>query len=254
MLPVASIDANFSQSPRPVSNATSLVPSTRTNSSSSDALYDPPRLMVSEATLDVPSATTTPGAEPQQGASSAHTTPAPTAASDMLPEPSQEGPDSHSTAGKAGNDHHAGNPTSPTGVFEPQTADNPSDSAGNPTPNDSGSDTSPNTAGSTTPNDAESNDSSNTGDGPSGNDANTSKSHTAMMESQTPELVAGSQGDGSSTAASGSVANGAPTDAQSDGTRASASSSGTSAGVSLVFNVWSYATFAFVLLLSYCVW
>lgn len=201
--------------------------------------------MVSEATLDVPSATTIPGAEPQQGASTAHTTPAPTAASDMLPEHSQGSPDSYATASKPAGDQHAGNPTSPTAVVKPQTPDSSAGtqndaslgSAGSPRPNDAGSDASPKTAGSTT-----------------ASDANTSESHTAMMESQTPELVAGSQGDGSSTTASGSVENGAPTDTQIDGTSTSASSSGTSAGVSLVSNVWSYATFAFVLLLCYFVW
>lgn len=206
--------------------------------------------MVSEATLDVPSATTTPGAEPQQGASTAHTTPAPTAASDMLPEPSH-----------AASDQHAGNPASPTAVVKPQTPDlpagtqndAPSDSAGSPMPNDAGSGASPDTAGSTTGNDAESNDPSNTVDGPSGNDANTSKTHTAMMESQTPELVPGSQGDGSSTTAGGSLANDASTDTQSDSTSAGASPRSTSAGVTLALNVWSYAAFA-LFLLSYIVW
>jgi hypothetical protein len=224
-----------------------------------DALYDPPRLMVSEATLDVPSATITPDAEPQQGVSTAHTTPAPTAASDTLPEPSQESPDSHSAATKPASDKHAGNTASPTAAIEPQTPDlsagtqngPSSDSAGSEKPNDAGSDASPNTAGSTTLKDAESNDSSNTVDGPPANGANTSRSHTAMMESQTPEWVPGSQGDGSSTTASGSLANNASTDTQSDSASASASPNGTSAGVNLVSNVWSYAAFTLFLLLSY---
>lgn len=201
--------------------------------------------MVSEATIDVPSATTTSGAEPQQGASTAHTTPAPTAASDMLPEPSQELPDSPSTATEPTSGEHAGSPVSPAVATKPQTPDlsagtqndASSDSIDSPVPNDAGSDA----IGSTTANDAESNHP----------DATTSKSHTAMMESQTPELVQGSQGDGSSTTAGGSLANEASTDTQSDGTSASASPSGTSAGVSLISNAWSHTAIAMILLLSY---
>ena len=195
--------------------------------------------MVSEATLDVPSATTTPGAEPQQGASTAHTTPAPTAASDMLPEHSQGSPDSYATASKPAGDQHAGNPTSPTAVVKPQTPDSSAGtqndaslgSAGSPRPNDAGSDASPKTAGSTT-----------------ASDANTSESHTAMMESQAPEMVLGSQGNGSPTAASGSLAKDASTDTQSES--AGTSPSSTSAGISVVSNVWSYGPMAVFLLLS----
>lgn len=217
--------------------------------------------MVSEATLDIPSATTTPDAEPQQGASTAHTTPAPTAASDMLPEPSQESPDSHSAATNPASDQHAGNPMSPAAATEPQTTGLPegtqndasSDFAGSPMLNDAGSDASPNTASSTTANDAGSNDASNTGNELSENVATTSRSPTAMMESQTSELVQGSQGDGPSTIASGSLANDASTNKQSDRASASDSPSSTSAGVSLVSKVWRHAAFALFLVLSYII-
>jgi len=210
-----------------------------------DALFDPPRLMASEATLDAPSATTTPDAEPQQGASTAHTTPAPTADSDVLPDPSRGSPDSHPTAtkpasGQAETDQDAGNPSSSAAAMDPQTPDL---SAG--THNDA----SPNPAGSPTLNGPE--DDATVGS-PVANGAETSASHTAMMESQTPELVAGSQGDASSTTASGSPANDASSDTQSE--NASASPSGTSAGISLISDVWSHAPLALSLLLSTFLW
>lgn len=199
--------------------------------------------MVSEATLDVPSATTIPDAEPQQGASTAHTTPAPTAASDMLPEPSYGSPDSYSTATKTANDQHGGYPISPASMV-PSTPDL---SAGTQSDALSGS------AGSPMPNDAESGASSDTGGtvSPVANNAGTSASHTAMMESQTPDLVSGSQGDASSTTASGSLANDASTGTQSE--NASALPSGTSAGISIVSNVWSYTALTLLLLLSYLI-
>lgn len=199
--------------------------------------------MVSEATLDVPSATTTPDAEPQQGASTAHTTPAPTAASNILPSDSQASPDSHPGATKPASDHDAENSPSPTAAIESQALDLPgntqTDAPSNPdgraNANDAGSDASPNTAGS-----------------PLANDADTSTSQTALMESQTPELVPGTQGDASSTTASGSLADGDSTNAKSDS--AGASSSGTSAGIRLVSNKLSYAPLALFLLLSYFAW
>jgi len=49
-----------------------------------DALYDPPRLMTSQSSLDMPSATANPSAEPQQGASTKDTLATPTAASQTL--------------------------------------------------------------------------------------------------------------------------------------------------------------------------
>ena len=205
-----------------------------------DALYDPPRLMVSEATLDAPSATTTPDAEPQQGASTAHTTPAPTAASNIIPDHSQESPDSHPAATEQASGHNAENIGPATVAVESQT---PGPSAGTQ------SDASSNTNGSPATNDAESNDPSPTLDGPLASNA-----HTAMMESQTPELVAGSQGDASSTTSSGSLANDASTDTQSESESSSASPSGTSAGISLVPNVCSHTALALFLLLSSIVW
>ena len=199
--------------------------------------------MVPEATLDVPSATNTPEAEPQQGASNAHTTPAPTAASDILPSDSQASPDSHPGATKPASDQDAENPSSPTAAIESQALDLPgntqTDAPSNPdgraNANDAGSDASPNTAGS-----------------PVANDADTSTSHTALMESQTPELVPGTQGDASSTTASGSLAGDDSTNAKSDSARAS--SSGTSAGISLVSHKLSHVPLALFLLLSYVVW
>lgn len=44
-----------------------------------DGLYDPPRLMTSEATLDVPSPSSTRSAEPQQSVVAAHNPASPTA-------------------------------------------------------------------------------------------------------------------------------------------------------------------------------
>ena len=225
-----------------------------------DALYDPPRLMVSEATLDVPSATTTPDAEPQQGASTAHTTPAPTAASDMLPEPSQGSPDSHSAATEQASGHDTQNLAPATAATKSQTPgisagtqnDASSGAAGSPMPNDAESNASPNTAGSPVANDAGIDATPNTAGIPAANGAEPSASHTAMLESQTPELVSGSQGDASPTTASGSLANGASSGTQSDS--AGASSSSTSAGTSLVSNVWSHAPLAPFLLLSYIAW
>ena len=213
--------------------------------------------MVPEATLDVPSATTTSNAEPQQGASTARTTPAPTAASDMLPGHSQESPGSYSAATDQATDRDIENPTRATAAMKSQTSDHPAvmqsdsppDTAGNPMPNDAGSDASPTTDGSP---DAGSDASSTATGSPTANDARTSTSHTAMMESQTPEMVSGSQGDSSSTTASSSLANGASTDTQSDSSGASPSS--TSVGISPVSDVCSHATLALFLLLSYIVW
>jgi hypothetical protein len=124
--------------------------------------------------------------------------------------------------------------------MEPQTPDSSagtqkdgsSDSAGSPRPNDAEGDASPNTAGS-----------------PVANNADTSTSHTALMESQKPELVSSSQGDASSTTASGSLADDGSTDAQSAST--GASPSGTSAGISLSSNKWSHAALAVLLILGY---
>lgn len=208
-----------------------------------DALYDPPRLLVSEATLDVPSATTTPDAEPQQGASTAHTTPAPTAASNILPGHSQKSSDSHSAATEQASGHDAGGLAPATSAIESQTLGS---SAGTQ------SDAPSNNDGSPVGNDPESNDASPTLDGPLASNAETPASHTAMLESQTPELVAGSQDDASSTSASGSPAYDVSTDTQSGS--AGASASGTSAGVSLVSRLWSHAPLALFLLLSYVVW
>lgn len=208
-----------------------------------DALYDPPRLMVSEATLDVPSATTTPDAEPQQGASTAHTTPAPTAASKILPDHSQESPDSHPAATEQASGHDAGNIAPATVAVDSQTAGSLAGTQ---------SDASSNTDSSPVANDAESNDPSPTLDGPLASNAESPTSHTAMMESQTPELVAGSQGDAASTTASGSLANDASTDTLSDS--AGASPSSTSVGVSLVSNMLSCNSFALFLLLGYLIW
>lgn len=221
-----------------------------------DALFDPPRLMASEATLDVPSATTTPNAEPQQGASTAHTTPEPTAASDMLPEHSQGSQNLHSAATERASGHDAANLAPATVPTESQTPDlsagtqggASSNTDGSPTANDAESDASPNTATGPKANDGESDASTTTIDGPVANDADTSTSHTAMMESQAPEMVLGSQGNGSPTAASGSLAKDASTDTQSES--AGTSPSSTSAGISVVSNVWSYGPMAVFLLLS----
>lgn len=210
-----------------------------------DALYDPPRLLVSEATLDVPSATTASIAEPQQGASTAHTTPAPTAASNILPSHSQKSSDSYFAATEQASDHDAGGLVPATAATESQT---PGSLAGTQ------SDASSNNDGSPVGNDPESNDASPTIDGPLASNPETPASHTAMLESQSPELVAGSQGDASSTAASGSLANDASTDEQSGSESSSASPSGTSAGVSLVSNMRSYDALALSLLLSYLFW
>lgn len=221
-----------------------------------NALYDPPRLMVSEATLDVPSATTTPDAEPQQGASTAHTTAAPTAASDILPGHSQGSQDSYSAAAEQASGQGTENIAPATVAMKSQTPDfsagtqggATSNTDGSPTANDTESDASPNTATGPKANDGESDASTTTVDGPVANDADTSTSHTAMMESQTPEMVSGSQGNGSPTTASGSLANDASTDTQSES--AGASPSSTSAGISVVSNAWSYGPMALFLLLS----
>ena len=200
-------------------------------------------MLVSEATLDVPSATTASNAEPQQGASTAHTTPAPTAASNILPSHSQKSSDSYSAATEKASGHDAGGLASATAAIESQTpgslagtqSDAPSNNDGSPVGNDPGS-----------------NDASPTLDGPLASNPESPASHTAMLESQTPELVAGSQGDAASTTASGSLANDASTDTQSDS--AGASPSSTSAGVSLVSNMRSYNALALFLLLSYLFW
>lgn len=199
--------------------------------------------MVSGATLDVPSATATPDAEPQQGASTAHTTPAPTAASNILPGHSQGSPDSYSAASEQAPGHDAESIAPATAAIEPQT---PGSSVGTQ------SDASSNTDGTPVANDPDSNGPSPTVDGPLASNAEIPTSHTAMLESQTPELVAGSQGDASSTSASGSLANDASTDTQSDS--ASASPSSTSAGVSLVSDMLSYNALALFLLFSYLFW
>jgi len=208
-----------------------------------DALYDPPRLLVSEATLDVPSATTTPDAEPQQGASTAHTTPAPTAASNILPGHSQGLPDSHSAATEQASGHDAESIAPATAAIQSQT---PGLSAGTQ------SDALSNNDGSPVGNNPESNDASPTLDGPLASNAEPPASHTALMESQTPELVAGSQGDASSTSASGSSSNEDSTDTQSGSV--GVSPSGTSVGISLVSNVLSYNVLALFILLSYLIW
>lgn len=49
-----------------------------------DALYDPPRLMTSDSSLNMPSATANPSAEPQQGALTRNTLASPTAAPQTL--------------------------------------------------------------------------------------------------------------------------------------------------------------------------
>lgn len=206
-----------------------------------DALYDPPRLLVSEATLDVPSATTASNAEPQQGASTAHTTPAPTAASNILPSHSQKSSDSYSAATEQASGHDAGGLAPATAAIDSQT---PGSLAGTQ------SDASSNNDGSPAGNDPGSNDASPTLDGPLASNPEFPASHTAMLESQTPELVVGSQGDASST--TGSLANDASTDTPSDS--AGASPNSTSAGVSLVSNMQSYNALALFLLLSYLFW
>jgi len=229
-----------------------------------DALYDPPRLLVPEATLDVPSATTTSDAEPQQGASTAFTTPAPTAASDMLPSSDQEQPDSYPAATEQLSHHDAEDPTLGTTAIDSQTPDFSADMQ---------SDHSTSTAGSPatyyadtftldtaaikpqTPDfsaDAQSEASPNTADSPMANGAKASTSHTAMLESQTPEVVYGSQSNAPSTAASGSSSNGASTDVLSDG--ASPPSTGTSVGARFVFTVKTHAAVGLSLLFSFTAW
>jgi hypothetical protein len=155
-----------------------------------DALYDPPRLMSSEATLDVPSATTTSNAEPQQGVSTAHATASPTAAPDMA----------------------TGHP------------DGSSDSA---------------LLGS---------------EQATSHEGDTSAPHTAMMESQTPTLVADTQSDVASTT-DGTASSGsdfASTDA-SDRSE-SATATATSKGASLVFTRAYHATALFALILGAIPW
>lgn len=147
-----------------------------------DALYDPPRLMVSEATLDGPSATTSANAEPQQGASIAHTTASPTAASEVV---------------------------SVSGLDLPGSSPAASEQAGQP-------------------------------------DVSTSTTHTAMMESQTPQMTSASSVNGDSSA------NAATTDAR-NGREGDAPTS-TSTSSSLVFVVHPYTALFWCLLLSYIAW
>jgi hypothetical protein len=155
-----------------------------------DALYDPPRLMSSEATLDVPSATTTSDAEPQQGASIAHVTASPTAAPDM-----------------ATNHTDGLSDSSPAG--SEQATSHEVDSAG---------------------------------------------AHTAMMESQAPQLVADTQSDtapttdGTSPSESNAASKGA-SDRSESVTATSASN-----GAGLVFTLDPYATVPLALVLGYIAW
>ena len=190
-----------------------------------DALYDPPRPMVSAATLDVPSATSTPNAEPQQGASTARTTPAPTAASDVLTEYSMDSPDSYSAATRQSVHHDVEESASATAAMESQTPD-----LSLATQDEASS----GTAGSTMA------------------DGETSSSHIALPESQTPDLVSDLQSDTSTTTAGSPLASDASTDTQSEG--ASASSTVTSTGISLFTAIENHAAVVLSLLLSFIAW
>jgi hypothetical protein len=226
-----------------------------------DGLYDPPRLMVSDATLDVPSATTTPNAEPQQGASTAHTTPMPTAASDMLPNNSQESVASYLAATERSAHHDAEDPTSATVATESQTPnfsadtqlDVPTNAAGSSTRNDAGTSTSATAAiPSQTPDfsaDAQSDNPFSAAGSPTTNGVDTSTSHTALMKSQTPDLVPGSQSRALSTTVSSPLANEASTGTQSDD--ASAASTGTSVGVSSASTAKNYVVVGLLLFFSF---
>jgi hypothetical protein len=138
--------------------------------------------MSSEATLDVPSATATSNAQPQQGASTAHTTASPTAAPDMATSHADDSSDSPLAGSEQATSH----------------------------------------------------------------EFDSSAVHTAMMESQTPTLVAAD-----------TQSNTAPTtdealDVSNGG--GSAAASGTSSGASLVLAMNHHAITLFVLALSYMVW
>lgn len=182
-----------------------------------DALYDPPRLMVSEATLDGPSATTKPNAEPQQGASTVHTTATPTAASDMVTSNSLGSSDSSSSATE-----QAAHPDDQVSTSVPGNSLETSESSSS---------------------DAEQ--ATNSGD-------QVSASHTALMESQTPTLVAGTQSDASSTTGSNPVSNAASADSTDEG--GSATASGPSTGAGAVFAMNLFPAVSLGLLLSYIAW
>ena len=222
-----------------------------------EGLYDPPRLMVSEATLDVPSATNTSNAEPQQGASSAHTTPVPTAASDVLPGNSLDAPGPYSLATEQASHHDAEDPTSVTAATESQTPDFSAETQNDASTSSTGSLMASDADSSTTMEPqipdfsagVQSNGPSSAGGSPITIGVDTSTSHTALMESQTPNLVPGSQSRASSTTASSPLANEASTDTQSDS--ASASSTGTSVGVSLASKVKGYAAVGLFLFFSF---
>jgi hypothetical protein len=146
--------------------------------------------MSSEATLDVPSATATSNAQPQQGASTAHTTASPTAAPDMA------------------TSHADGSSDSPLAGSEQATS----------------------------------------------HEFDSSAVHTAMMESQTPTLVAAdTQSNTAPTTdeAAPPGSNSASLDVSDGG--GSAAASGTSTGVSLVLTMNPHAITLLVLALSYMV-
>lgn len=170
--------------------------------------------MVSEATLDAPSATTKPNAEPQQGASTAHNTATPTAASDMVPSNSLGTSDSSSpdTEQAAHSDDQVST-SAPGNSLETSEL--------------SSSDVEQST---------------NSGD-------QVSTSPTALMESQTPTLVADTQSDASSTTGSNSVSNAASTDSTDES--GSATASGPSTGAGAVFAMNLFPAVSLSLLLSY---
>jgi hypothetical protein len=77
-----------------------------------DALYDPPRMMVSEATLDGPFGPTQGSAEPQQGVSPAYATARPTALMESQT-PESATPTLSGTVDTAGGSSHSNTASTP---------------------------------------------------------------------------------------------------------------------------------------------